>query len=216
MDSSSLDPSGSLTYVPDGDFHGSDTFTYAVHDGSTSDTATVTLTVSALNDAPVAAPDGKSIAHGTSVLIDVLANDADADADPLTITSVGTPSAGHRHDRVGPHPLHATDGLWRCRHLRLHHLRRLSDRLIDRDRHRRARADARSHADTHADAVSDAGRDAGPDAGPDLRLAGGGAVLDRFARGRRIPVSHGDTGARGTVPIPVSAGGEPVHRAGIT
>ena len=89
-----LDPIGSLTYVPDADFHGADSFTYAVDDGTSSDTATVTLSVSPVNDAPVATSDSKATAHETSVLIDVLANDADVDGDSLTISAVGTPSVG--------------------------------------------------------------------------------------------------------------------------
>ncbi len=47
-----------------------------------------------MNDAPVASPDSKATAHETSVLIDVLANDADVDGDSLTISAVGTPSVG--------------------------------------------------------------------------------------------------------------------------
>jgi VCBS repeat-containing protein len=89
-----LDPSGALTYTPGPDFHGADSFTYAVSDGTGSDTATVTLTISPVNDAPLAAPDSKATAHGTSTLVDVLANDADVDGDAIAIASVGTPSAG--------------------------------------------------------------------------------------------------------------------------
>ena len=89
-----LDPSGSLTYVPDPDYHGADSFTYAVDDGTSSDTATVTLTVSPVNDAPAATSDSKATAHATSVLVDVLANDADVDGDSLAISAVGTPSVG--------------------------------------------------------------------------------------------------------------------------
>ena len=89
-----LDPSGSLTYVPDADFQGADSFTYAANDGTSSDSATVTLSVSPVNDAPVASPDSKATAHETSVPMDVLANDADLDGDSLTIAAVGTPSVG--------------------------------------------------------------------------------------------------------------------------
>ena len=43
-----------VTYTPDADFNGTDSFTYTVTDGSLTDTATVTVTVAAVNDAPVA------------------------------------------------------------------------------------------------------------------------------------------------------------------
>jgi large repetitive protein len=48
-----LNPDGSFSYTPELDFNGSDSFTYRASDGSlTSDSATVTLTVTADNDFP--------------------------------------------------------------------------------------------------------------------------------------------------------------------
>ena len=44
---------GTFTYDPDDDFNGTDTFIYSVSDGSDTDTAVVTITVDAVNDAPV-------------------------------------------------------------------------------------------------------------------------------------------------------------------
>ena len=51
---------GTFTYTPDPDFFGVDTFTYTITDpaGAVSAPATVTLTVTGVNDAPVAADDG--------------------------------------------------------------------------------------------------------------------------------------------------------------
>ena len=89
-----LAPDGALMYVPDTDWHGVDTFTYAASDGTSSATTTVTLSVAAVNDAPVASTDVASTAHATSILLDVLANDTDVDGDPLVIASVSVPSAG--------------------------------------------------------------------------------------------------------------------------
>ena len=41
----------------DPNFHGSDSFTYTVSDGTRTDTATVAMTVTPVNDAPVATDD---------------------------------------------------------------------------------------------------------------------------------------------------------------
>ncbi|MEW8297072.1 MAG: retention module-containing protein, partial [Candidatus Thiodiazotropha sp.] len=54
-----IDPvSGNPVYTPNPDFNGTDTFTYTVDDGNGgTDIATVTVTVGAVNDAPVATDD---------------------------------------------------------------------------------------------------------------------------------------------------------------
>ncbi|MAE66809.1 MAG: hypothetical protein CMJ18_21330, partial [Phycisphaeraceae bacterium] len=50
----SLSPDGTFTYTPQADFEGVDTFTYKANDGTDdSGTATVTITVNPVNDAPV-------------------------------------------------------------------------------------------------------------------------------------------------------------------
>ena len=53
---------GTVDYVPDANFFGTDTFTYTVQDddGAISNIATVTVTVTAVNDAPVANDDAAS------------------------------------------------------------------------------------------------------------------------------------------------------------
>jgi MYXO-CTERM domain-containing protein len=84
-----------VTYTPDANYSGSDSFTYDVSDGNGgTDTATVVVTVDALNSAPVAADDSASVDEDDSVTIDVLANDTDVDADSLVVSSVGTPANG--------------------------------------------------------------------------------------------------------------------------
>ncbi|MCH8043065.1 MAG: tandem-95 repeat protein, partial [Planctomycetes bacterium] len=94
----SLNSDGSLTYTPEVDFFGSDTFSYRAGDGEfLSDPATVTITVEAVNDAPVATGEVYEVAINS--LFDVaapgvLANDSDVEGDPLTAELVDDVSAG--------------------------------------------------------------------------------------------------------------------------
>ncbi len=78
-----------VVYTPDSDWNGTDSFTYTISDrnGGT-DTATVTVTVNAMNDAPEAKDDTASVDEDSSVEIDVLDNDTDLDGDNLTISDV--------------------------------------------------------------------------------------------------------------------------------
>src|SRR4029077_11924624 len=72
----SLDPSGAFTYTPDANYFGSDSFTYKAQDsdGADSNVATVSLTVTEVNDAPVAANDSATTNEDTAVSGNVLAN----------------------------------------------------------------------------------------------------------------------------------------------
>ncbi|MDG4548726.1 MAG: Ig-like domain-containing protein, partial [Rickettsiales bacterium] len=86
---------GKAVYTPDADFVGTDTFTYAVSDGNSGlATGTVTVTVNPVNDAPVALDDVATTDEEIPVVIDVLANDEDADGDTLSIVSVTDGSNG--------------------------------------------------------------------------------------------------------------------------
>ena len=93
-----LNPDGSFTYAPAANFNGSDAFTYKASDGSpTSNLATVTITVSAVPDAPVAGDDSYSTSQGTPIQVlrpGVLANDSDADGDRLSALLVTGPAHG--------------------------------------------------------------------------------------------------------------------------
>ena len=94
-----LNPDGSYTYSPNKDFNGTDSFTYRADDGKAkSDPATVTLTVTAVNDAPVAANDSGAVDEdGTltkSATDGVLSNDSDVDGDGLTAALVTGPAHG--------------------------------------------------------------------------------------------------------------------------
>jgi VCBS repeat-containing protein len=67
-----------------------DVFTYIASDGTASDTATLTVTVSGLSGAPNAVDDNATTNEDSSVSGNVLANDTDAENDPLTVTNPGT------------------------------------------------------------------------------------------------------------------------------
>ena len=81
----------SIIYTPDAGFTGTDTFTYTVSDGrGGSATATVSVTVSAkqtTNNKPVAGADTGSVEEGSTVEVNVLANDSDADGDTLRVSA---------------------------------------------------------------------------------------------------------------------------------
>jgi VCBS repeat-containing protein len=84
-----LNADGSFTYAPNADYTGSDSFTYVASDGSAnSNTATVNITVSAVNDAPVAVDDSAATDAAVAITIAVLANDGDPDGDTLSVVSV--------------------------------------------------------------------------------------------------------------------------------
>jgi VCBS repeat-containing protein len=83
-----LNANGSFSYSPHDNFFGSDSFTYRANDGtSDSNLATVTISVSPVNDAPVAAADGYTVDQDSVLSIaaqGVLSNDSDVDGDTLT------------------------------------------------------------------------------------------------------------------------------------
>ncbi|TAK59662.1 cadherin-like domain-containing protein [Methylobacter sp.] len=91
-----LNPNGSFIYTPNTNFTGQDGFTYTALDGSgkSSALATVTLNVSAANNAPVAVDDSATTAEDTAVNIAVLAGDTDSDGDALTVASLTQPVNG--------------------------------------------------------------------------------------------------------------------------
>jgi VCBS repeat-containing protein len=88
-----LDADGSFTYLPAGDFNGSDSFTYRASDGNlASDSATVTITVTARNDSPtvtVAAGGtcGKDDHSGT---VNLTVADVESSAADLTLSAASS------------------------------------------------------------------------------------------------------------------------------
>ncbi|HEX8573833.1 MAG TPA: Ig-like domain-containing protein [Allosphingosinicella sp.] len=88
---------GSYTYTPgsgaqalDVGESAQDVFSYTASDGTDSDSATLTVTVTGLNDAPVANDDTDATDENSPVSGNVLANDTDVDVENLTVANPGT------------------------------------------------------------------------------------------------------------------------------
>jgi hypothetical protein len=82
-----------LTYTPAANYNGSDSFTFKVNDGTVdSATATVSLTVTSVNDAPLATAKSVTTAEDIAVAITLAATDAEGS--PLTYAVVTAPANG--------------------------------------------------------------------------------------------------------------------------
>ena len=85
----------SVDYTPAANFNGTETITYTVSDGTDTSEGTFTITVTAVNDAPVAIEDSlEVIEDSTLTSTDVIANDTDIDGDTLSLTAVSTDGTG--------------------------------------------------------------------------------------------------------------------------
>ena len=74
-----------LTYTPDANYCGPDAFTYELNGGSA---ATVSITVTCVDDPPVGVNDSATLAEDSSAtVVDVLANDTDIDGGPREVAS---------------------------------------------------------------------------------------------------------------------------------
>ena len=98
-----LDPEdGSFSYTPAANFSGTDAFTYRANDGSLdSNIVTVTITIDAVNDAPVVGSSSTQTSEDTTYLAYVLNNASDVDGDTLHVLSVGMASHGMAYVPVG-------------------------------------------------------------------------------------------------------------------
>ena len=82
-----------VTYVPNADFFGQDTFVFKANDGvADSNLATVTINVTAVNDAPTA--NGQTVSTNEDSPVAVTLTGADVDGDSLTYTVTSNPANG--------------------------------------------------------------------------------------------------------------------------
>ncbi len=94
-----LNADGSFTYTHDGSETTSDSFTYMANDGiDNSNVATVSLTITPVNDAPLAVADSYTVEEGEALTVDaangVLANDTDAEGNAFTAVLISQPANG--------------------------------------------------------------------------------------------------------------------------
>lgn len=83
----------SRTYTPNLNFNGSDSFTFKANDGTDdSNVATVSITVTPVNDAPIANDLNVSIVEDVSTPITVTASDVDGN--PMSYTQLSSPAHG--------------------------------------------------------------------------------------------------------------------------
>jgi len=95
-----LNADGTFAYTPAAGFIGQDTFTYRMQEGDTlSDPVAVTILVEDVQYAPQAKSDAFSLGEGSTLkvsepLLGLLANDSDADGDPLVVQLADGPAHG--------------------------------------------------------------------------------------------------------------------------
>ena len=86
----------SVDYTPNANWNGTELITYTISDeDAVNDNGTLTITVTPVNDAPVAVEDSITVNEDSGLIaIDVIANDTDVEADTLTLTAVSTDGSG--------------------------------------------------------------------------------------------------------------------------
>lgn len=84
-----INPDGTVAYTHNGSETLADSFTYNIKDltGATSNTVTVSLTMTPQNDAPTAVADGFTVNEGSTKMLNLAGNDTDPD-DGLDLTSI--------------------------------------------------------------------------------------------------------------------------------
>lgn len=85
-----IDENG-ITYTPNEGYVGEDTIVYVISDGIDTAEASISILVTAPNEAPVANADIADTVNNNTVIIDVLVNDTDPGNSTLTIAEIKTP-----------------------------------------------------------------------------------------------------------------------------
>jgi VCBS repeat-containing protein len=101
-----LNPDGSFAYTPDANFFGADSFVYRASDGTANSAdATVSITVNAVNDAPVASADGPYLGIiGSPVTFD---GSASSDVEGTALAYKWSFGDGATLVTASPNPTHA-------------------------------------------------------------------------------------------------------------
>ena len=101
---------GNFTYTPNLNFAGSDSFTYRVCDtDDLCDEATVTITVTAVNDAPVA--EAKTVTTDEDTPVGIILTGSDVDGDTLTFSISHTSYSRDVERNISKLDLHPGSGL---------------------------------------------------------------------------------------------------------
>ena len=86
---------GTCTYTPVLNYVGADTFTYTISDGhGGTDVGSVAVTVTQVNDAPVADDESLTVVVDTPTNVNVLTGDTDVDGDTLSVDATSDPDHG--------------------------------------------------------------------------------------------------------------------------
>ncbi len=102
---------GSFGYTPDANYFGTDSFTYQINQeasaegsaGVQSNVATVSITVTPVNDAPVGNDLTATLAEDGSVVLNLLASASDVDGDLLTLSTGSAKSGSVEKNANGPY-----------------------------------------------------------------------------------------------------------------
>ena len=90
-----INADGSVRFVPSTNATGAASFNYTISDGhGGTDVGAVSVTITPVNDAPVAVNDSATTSQGVAVTVSVLANDTDVEGSALSVASVSDPPHG--------------------------------------------------------------------------------------------------------------------------